>query len=279
MLVVFNKLLIVVTGYILLLNIAFGKTEQRWFFALASDDIIDNAADKDTLDNVQRYFAGKDLTIEDSRLTISSDTSCEIVEEDTTPVKYWMSENTVSFYHSFFERYNIKLNENIQILKTLNINSECRYPFSELIKIDNALVMVYKNRAIFYFAASDPRFKAVVESAGENEIACTNNGNELDDVNNDGYIVKCTYPNSDILSIYLQFVNKNKSDNVLQYLKDEIKSGENSKVVISAEFFIEYKWNGDDKLTISIYQPGGETDIIFSSLAGNTSIKTIYLPD
>jgi|LNAP01.1.fsa_nt_gb hypothetical protein len=270
-----------------LCNEVLAATTQSWFFAMASDGIIENSADNDSIENTQQYFSKKGITFKDNILYVEGLFSCEIVDEKETPVNYWHSAKTASFYRDFLKKYSIRLDNEIDVITTTDPNSQCQLPFSEFIKTDNALMLTYKNRAIWYFTDDDARLnqiknqkKVKMLSESVNKIICKETSNEMDLVYTEGYIVTCIYPKTDVLSAYLSFREEHKAEEVFSQLKKSLTLGKNEKIKILPDFFIQYNWkSNNNELEIDILQQGGETKLNFKKASEDTIVKKISFPD
>lgn len=253
---------------------------------MASEDIIDNSADKDSIENIKKYFAEKEITLKDNVLYVKGLFSCEVVDEKETPVSYWHSVKTASFYRDFLKKYGIRLEDSFEVITPIDPDSQCQVPFSKFIKTDNTLILIYKNRAAWYYPDGDVRLKQKkgqekVQESFQSAItdSCKEGSNEMDVVYTEGYVVTCFYPKTDLLSAYIKFRYKHKNDEVLNQLKKEITPGKNEKITILSDFIFQYNWKSKSELEIYILQSGGETTLNFRQTNKGTTVKNISSPD
>ncbi|TDN50098.1 hypothetical protein EC843_10615 [Buttiauxella sp. JUb87] len=267
-------------------NHGWAANDQSWKFAMVSEDITKKSADKDSIDNVKKYFAEKEIILKENMLYVKGLFSCRVVDEKETPVSYWQSVKTVSFYRDFLKQYGIQLDENIDVITPVDPNSQCQLPFSEFIITDNTLMLIYKNRAVWYYPDGDVRLKQVKNQEKVQEsisttdsVSCIEGSNEMDVVYTEGNIVTCVYPNTDLLSAYLKFREKHKTDEVLNQLKKSITPGKNEIITILSDLIFKYNWKSNNELDVDILQSGGETRLNFRQTNEGTTVKNISLPD
>lgn len=258
---------------------------KEWQLATISDDIIDSAADKDSLENIESYFSGRNVTINDNILYVDN-MSCEVINRSITPLEYWMSERTVSFYRDFFKKDNAIITQEINFISTVHPDSPCQYPFSEFIEMSGDLVFFYNNRVVWYYPKEDQRlvkekiniskWKGVSES---NDAICQHSSNEMDVVYQQGFIISCFYPETDLLSGYNKSRDGYENGDVLRLLKPSIDKGKDESVVIEDDFSFDYKWKSANELEIVIFQPGGTTTLNYLQKKSGTTVKTTLSPD
>lgn len=257
---------------------------ETWQLALISDDILESAPDKDSLDKIENYFSDKNVTINDNMLSVDNK-SCEI-QSKKIQSEYFMTEKKLAFYHDFFKKYKKVITPEFDSIFTVNPDSACPYPFSEFFKMDGELVFIYKNRVVWYYPTGDARLtEARPEVATENivtssdGIVCHIGSRELDVVFEVGAIDTCFYPDVNLTSAYEKYRLDAKNDNVLKLLKETITSGKDETVELASDFHFKYKWKSVHELEIEIFQPGGVTTLNFLQRFSGTTVKTIMSPD
>ena len=260
-------------------------SDKVWQLANISGDIIENAANKDSLDNVVVFLKERKITINNNVLHVGN-VSCQVINKKITPMGYWMSERTISFYRDFFKKNDVILSDELNYISAANPDSECQRPFSEFIEMNGDLILFYKNRVIWYYPENDRRLvkdnyninreKPVESSDG---VVCENSSNEVDVVYQQGFIMSCFYPGVDLISAYNKSREGYKQDKAIKMLKSEIKRGKNESVVISSDFTFDYRWNSTNELEIIVEQPGGTTTLIYQQKKSGTSVKSISSPD
>jgi len=287
MLKLIKNLLISSFLYVLLvLSHAKGSVKDVWLFGMVSEEITENAVDRGSIEDLKNYFSGKEITLKDGVLDVKGLFSCEVVEERMPPVNYFLSKKSVLFYRVFLENYGVKLNEEIGVITPVKPNSKCVNPFSEFVKTDNVLMLVYKDRAVFYYPADNMRLEGdsgrkVGSEKAENEdnASCIEGSNDMDVVYEQGYIFTCFYNKMNLISAYIKHREKYQEDKLIKLLKKEIAPGKNEEIKISSDFIFLYNWKSKYELEVEIFQPGGVTTLNFKENDEGTTVKSVSSPD
>lgn len=259
--------------------------DKAWQLGNISDDVIENAANKDSLNNIVVFFKERRITLNNNVLHVGNEL-CQVINKKITPMEYWMSERTISFYRDFFKKNDVILSDELNYISAANPDSECQRPFSEFIEMNGDLILFYKNRVIWYYPENDRRLvedkyninkeKPVESSDG---VICANSSNDMDVVYQQGFIMSCFYPGIDLISAYNKSREGYKQDEALKMLKPEIKRGKNESVVIASDFTFDYRWKSTNELEIIVEQPGGTTTLIYLQKKSGTTVKSISSPD
>ena len=260
-------------------------SDKVWQLANISGDVIENAANKDSLDNVVAFFKERKITLNNNILHVGNE-SCQVINKKITPMEYWMSERTVSFYRDFFKKNDVILSDDLNYISDTNPDSECQRTFSEFIEMNGDLVLFYKNRVIWYYPENDSRLlkdkynvnkEKLVESP--DGVICENSSNEMDVVYQQGFIMSCFYPGIDLISAYNKSREGYKKDEALKFLKPDIIRGKNESVIIESDFTFDYQWKSANELEVIVEQPGGTTTLNYLQKKSGTTVKSTSSPD
>ena len=108
-----------------------------------------------TKESISELFKGKVISIDKTTVNISEGCRYKYNIENTTPILYWHSEKTVKLYSDLLYKYDIRLNNLVGLIIPESASSECDYPFSSFIIVDNSLIFSFKNRLIIYYSDSE----------------------------------------------------------------------------------------------------------------------------
>lgn len=268
-----------------ILHNAWANINKSWRLGIVSQEITGLNADSDTYENIENFFSNRPITINSNVLYVKGEFSCEVMFQKRHPIEYWQSERSVSFYRDLLSKYNIKLDDPIDVIMPVNADSQCQFPFSEFIHTDNSLMLVYKDHAAWYFPEGDLRLnkkKIQVLPQTRKKISdknCLETSNEVNTVYLQGYTVTCFYPETDLISTYIKYRDENKSDQALGILEEEVTLLQNKQVEISPDFFFDYQWKSRNQLDVIIFQPGGVTTLSFRQEADGTTVRNTSSPD
>lgn len=272
---------------LLFMHRAGAETISTWQVAKVSEEITRPArGEGDSAENLLNDFSNKSLTLRDNTLLVGDYYTCEVGISTTSTMKHWLTTKTVNFFRDFFRVYGVELGTTFEVIAATRWTQDCPYPFAEIFRIDNTLVVFYKSRAVFYSLKGDTRFTrdsdvatapGIIEQPGG--VICHEGSNEAEVVFDVGFIVTCLYPDTDLLSTYKKFREKYKKDNILKLLKEDISPGQDIRVEIAADFIFEYKWASAHELKIEIFQPGGVDTLVFMQKMSGTTVKSISSPD
>jgi len=234
---------------------------------------IDPSGDDVTKGSINDIFKGIKVVIDNENVTVSGVCKYEYSKESMSPLKYWYSKKTVDLYRSFLSGYNVKLNDNVNLITPVNPSVNCIYPFSYFIEVDNSLVFVLKNRAVIYF--NDNRDG----KGGVSPSECVHKKQTPEQVYANGDIDECYYKGLNILDSYQKYRNR-LVDSEKRHLMENIKLNENASMKCDDGcIVVKYKWKGPDNLVISQQFDGGETMIYFSKKEQGSRVVTKSFPD
>lgn len=205
---------------------------------------------------------GADDFLEDKNIC-----STNYVEIKKTAISYYMSEKTVSLYKRLFELNNIPFSENIYILTSLYPVQDCPAPFNEIVRINDYLVITEQNYILFFKKSDVEENKNVVDLQENNwSTYChkDNASNEFDGTSHSS----CFFSAMNIGEAYNKLKKINESS--ISFLHS-ILPVENETYKIDSGL-VDYKWNGDKSLTISIKMENELINYIFKEQSSGTSL-------
>lgn len=227
-----------------------------------------------TKDSISEPFKGKVISIDKTTVNISE--GCRYNIENTTPILYWHSEKTVKLYSDLLYKYDIRLNNLVGLITPESASSECDYPFSYFIIVDNSLIFSFKNRLIIYY--SDSEIKKTHKSIIDDDFRVLKEKPSIQ-ANEYEQVIEEFYQDMDLLNSYKKYRDSLQID-YKKYLLDTIFKNENmTKKCDNGCIEVDYKWSGPHVLEIKQYFDGGEKEIHFIEETHGTRIITKSYPD
>ena len=123
--------------------------EKTWSHYRISG-LIGSDWDEVTVAKIDEQFKGKTVSIDDKMVNITGACRYEYSKTTMSPIKYWHSLKTVELYRQRLAENNIKLGEALSRITPRYPSTDCPYPFSIFIQIDDELVFILDNRMIIY---------------------------------------------------------------------------------------------------------------------------------
>ncbi|HEB4093845.1 TPA: hypothetical protein RZ058_004789 [Enterobacter cloacae] len=208
-------------------------------------------------------FSSKKLTIKNDFLKDNSVCSTDYVKIKKTPISYYFSEKTVALYERLFKYEGLSLPKYIYLLTALLPGDECPPPYSEVLEVNNHLIVLEQNHVLF--------FKEVGANANNNQTkdgwaTYCQEGNptrEYDGVSK----YSCFFPNLKLKDAYREF-RMIQYDNTL--LKKQLPG--TNKVDKFNDAMVSYEWQVSNLLNISVIKVNESATFSFNEHSTGTSL-------
>lgn len=229
-----------------------------------------------TKESISELFKGKVISIDKTTVNVSEGCRYKYNLKNKTPILYWHSEKTVKLYSDLLYKYDIRLNNLVGLITPESTPSECDYPFSRFIIVDNSLIFYLKNRLIIYY--SDGEIKRTHKSIIDDDFRVLKEKPSIQ-ANEYEQVIEKFYQEMDLLNSYKKYRDSLQTD-YKKYLLDTIFKNENlTKKCDNGCIEVDYKWSGPHVLEIKQYFDGGKTEIHFIEETHGTRIITKSYPD
>lgn len=266
-------------------NIVQKKEHSEWRYFFISE-ISEGESDRSPSEKVVKLFDGKKIIFNGDLLSITDACTYKYDSELKTPLSFWKSYKTISFYEVFFSGHKIKMPKSFLDITPTNPLEKCDFPFSEFIVLDDKIIFFYEHNAVFYFK-SEQELKyheksstlnngSVDEKPIASKSICKEIESSVDDYSSSE---ECFYKNMSVIDTYMEY-RKESIDYDKKYLQNKIISNKNfSTKCDDGCISVIYKWNGPDNLVITQQFDGGETEISFRKEAQGCRVVTKLFPD
>ena len=229
-----------------------------------------------TKESISELFKGKIISMDKTTVNVSEECRYKYNVKNTTPILHWHSEKTAKLYSDLLYKYNIRLNDSVSLITPKATPSECDYPFSYFIIVDNSLIFYLKNRMIIYPSGSEIK-NTYKNSIGDDFKVLKKNPpiqtNEYEQVE------EAFYQGMGLLNSYKKYRDDLQID-YKKYLLGTIFINENlTKKCDNGCIEVDYKWSGPHVLIIKQDFNGGETEIHFIEETNGTRVITKSYPD
>ncbi|WP_369310164.1 hypothetical protein [Providencia rettgeri] len=222
----------------------------------------------------KKFLYNKNIIIDKTNVVVENECSYKYTYKKVSPINYWKSNNTASFYREIFKKNGITIGEEVGVITTKDKITNCADMFNEFLLIGDNLILIGGERLVIYSIEKN----MIKENKDKAEINnCTSPEQTLEEIfEGVGKITNCYYKDLDIISAYKKY----KSDYDEQYLEDNIKLNENlQKNYINDRVNVNYLWESSDKLIIKQLFEGGDTDIVIEKEKKGTKITIYGHPD
>ncbi|MDX7988109.1 hypothetical protein FE392_12320 [Xenorhabdus sp. 12] len=264
-------------------------------------NVITDYNSSSELEKVKKTFLGKNIFFTDGYVNITNACKYKYIAKKKTPIEIWMSDKTVDFYRHFLAKYSINIDSTTYTVLTLDNDDSCESEFSEFNIIDDTIMFINNDRAIFYFALPDERSEQDVfksNSEAQNMTMRSFNALVKDNYNNMehgdtlcknieiqpeellGYesMTGCFFRGMNIVNSYLKYREKFNINN--ETLPEKIIENKNLEFKCEIECIsVNFNWENERRLIVTQFFAGGETKLFFTQETYGTKIITKYDPD
>ena len=229
-----------------------------------------------TKESISELFKGKIISMDKTIVNVSEECRYKYNVKNTTPILHWHSEKTAKLYSDLLYKYNIRLNDSVSLITSKATPSECDYPFSYFIIVDNSLIFYLKNRMIIY--PSDSEIKKTYKNSIDDDFKVLKKNPSIQ-TNEYEQVEEIFYQEMGLLNSYKKYRDGLQID-YKKYLLDTIFTNENlTKKCDDGCIEVDYKWSGPHMLIIKQDFNGGETEIHFIEETNGTRVITKSYPD
>lgn len=134
-----------------------GVDHKLWVYEKVSGVDVFGKHDLNTINNLNEIyskvkftFSGKTLTIKNDFLEDNNVCSIDYVKIKKTPISYYLSEKTMALYERLFKYEGVSLPKYIYLLTALLPGDECPPPYSEILEVNDYLILLDQNYALFF---------------------------------------------------------------------------------------------------------------------------------
>lgn len=229
-----------------------------------------------TKESISELFKGKMISMDKTTVNVSEECRYKYNVKNTTPILHWHSEKTVKLYSDLLYKYNIRLNDSVSLITPKATPSECDYPFSYFIIVDNSLIFYLKNRMIIYPSGSE--IKNTYKNSIDDDFKVLKKNPPIQ-ANEYEQVEEVFYQGMGLLNSYKKYRDGLQID-YKKYLLDTIFINENlTKKCDNGCIEVDYKWSDPHVLIIKQDFNGGETEIHFIEETNGTRVITKSYPD
>jgi len=245
---------------------AIETTWDRYYIS----DVISLTGDEVMPSKIDEQFKGKTVSIDDKMVNITGACRYEYTKTAMSPIKYWHSLKTVELYRQRLAENNIKLGETLSRIIPRYPSTDCPYPFSLFIQIDDELIFILDNRMIIY----SQNIQEPVDTSGP---ICIDKEQTPDQAYEEGSITECSYPKLNLLETYAAW-RESLPENKDQ-LPEKLPTKNTRIVCKEVCVSVVYAWQASEKLEVIERFAGGETHTHFSRSSTGTNVTIISFRD
>lgn len=222
----------------------------------------------------KKFLSNKNIIIDKTNVVVENECNYKYTYKKLSPINYWKSNNTVSFYKEILKKNGIKMSEEVGVITAKDKITNCADIFNEFLLIDNNIILIGGERLVIYSIEKNMIKENNVDIETNN---CTSPEQTLEEIfEGVGKTTNCYYKGLDIISAYKKY----KSDYNELYLENDLKLNENlQKNYVNDRANINYSWESPDKLIIKQLFEGGDTDIVLEEEKKGTKITIHSHPD
>lgn len=273
-----NRLLMLVLSFFLFfykLSYAQGDLSSSiWVYDKMSGIDIFGGHDSNAIAHLTEEFKKVTIKTYDNKLTIENDffenkkiCSTDYVEVKKTPLSYYLSRNTVNMYKQVYKSSGISLPNEIYLLTSLYPGKECPFPYSEMLRIDNYLMVTKQNYVLFFKRQSENLSKNAGHVKNDNwSDYCHDDkvGQEFDGSSK----TSCSFSGMNIDAAYNKFKEIDKSGST--YLRSDLPAKNERHKIDSG--FVDYKLSGGEMVYITIVMESEIVKYTFKQESTGTSL-------
>jgi len=246
-----------------------GVDHKLWVYEKVSGVDVFGKRDLNTIKNLDEIyskvtftFSGKTLTIKNDFLEDNNVCSIHYVKIKKTPISYYLSEKTVALYERVFEYEDVSLPKYIYLLTALLPGDECPPPYSEILEVNDYLIVSVQNYALFFKEADAKNNQA--KDGWATYCQKENPTRGYDGVSK----YSCFFPDLKLRDAYGEF-RKIQYDNTL--LKKQLPG--TNKVDKFNDAMISYEWQESNSLKISVIRDNESATFSFNEHSTGTSLE------
>lgn len=247
-----------------------GVDHKLWVYEKVSGVDVFGKHDLNTINNLNEIyskvkftFSGKTLTIKNNFLEDNNVCSIDYVKIKKTPISYYLSEKTMALYERLFKYEGVSLPKYIYLLTALLPGDECPPPYSEILEVNDYLILLDQNYALFFKEAETKNNNQKKDSWA---TYCKERrpSREYDGVSK----YTCFFPDLKLRDAYEEF-RRIQYDNTL--FKKQLPS--TNKVDKFNDAKVSYAWQESNSLKISVVRDNESVTFSFNENSMGTSLE------
>lgn len=168
---------------------------------------------------------GRKLIINNYLLEDSHVCSIDYTEIKKTPLSYYLSQKTVDMYNRLFKQEGISLLNDMHILTSVYPNHECPAPYSEVIKVNDQLLIPDQNY-VLVFKSGEISSAMINQKAKEESLLKYCHEMNPEQVYGGSSKESCYFEGLDLKSAYSKLITFGSFEH--SYLKEKIPVGNDS---------------------------------------------------
>lgn len=247
---------------------------STWVYNKVSNVDIFGKHDSNVIAHIDESFKKVIITIKDKKLTIingflenSNVCSTDFVSLKKTPLSYYLSQKTVDMYKQVYEKSNVSLSNDIDLLTSLYPGKECPIPYAEILKVNDYLTVSDQNYVLFFkYVKRDEVGRG--NEVKEKGLSSYCRDEKLNQEFDGSTKTVCTFPGMSLSSAYNKLKEPGSSSG--EYLNPELPTTNETRKVDSGN--VDYQWKGDGKLTISVEMDNESIQYIFNEEQAGTNL-------
>lgn len=249
-----------------------------WIYSNVSNVDVFGKHDPNMIDNLDRTYKKVVVNIDNGKLIINNYfledvlvCSIDYTEIKKTPVSYYLSQKIVDMYHRLFKREGISIPKDIYILTSVFPDHECPAPYSEIIKINDQLIIPEQNYVLFF-----KKGKTTSEMRGqrEKEEAWSTYCHKVNpkQIYDGSSKWSCYFEGLDLKSAYSKLITLGNIE--LNYLKENLPVVNSSYRIHDKS--VSYQWT-EKGINVSVFMDGERVIYSFNKLP--SGVKLIIMDD
>jgi hypothetical protein len=243
---------------------------KLWVYEKISGVDVFGKRDLNTIKNLGKIYSkvtftvgGKTLTIKNGFIEDNNVCSIDYAKIKKTPISYYLSKKTVALYERLLKYEDVSLPKYIYLLTALTPGDECPPPYSEVLAINDYLIVSEQNYIIF-FKEADSKNNNQKKDNWSDYCQKKDSTREYDGINK----YSCFFSDLKLRDAYEEF-RKIKYINPL--LKKQLP-GTNQFDKFN-DTTISYEWQGSSSIKILVDRDNESENLSFNENSMGTSLE------
>ncbi len=126
------------------------KEKEIWKFYKISENPIFETKKSDLL-SINKKISNTNIVLSENKININNYCqNIEYVDLKKKSFEYFTNKDFLERYSKELLKQGIRIGDSINIIRSVIPNEECEYPFGEILKIDDYLIVLYEGYLIYY---------------------------------------------------------------------------------------------------------------------------------
>lgn len=126
------------------------EIRDNWYFSNISEKPILEETSK-TVEEIKKELSNTTISIIGNKININN--YCQNIEYVVLKKKslqYFTNKNLLERYSKELINKGLKIGDDVNVIRSVIPNEECKYPFGEILKIDDYLIVLYEGYLVYY---------------------------------------------------------------------------------------------------------------------------------